>query len=364
MPAPAGTGLNRRSFLLRSGAAMLSVYGASKLRLRRARGGDRPGGRRQRPRAGLDLPRRRHRLALGARADRRPDLPQRCARAWRCRRAPGRRSPRTRRLRWNPGRGGVRRPAPGGQDARAARRSATRAPTSRTSPRATTGRSAAAAARDHRLDGPAARRDRHPGQPAPGAVASTARSRRRWRARRCRWRRSTAPPTTSGREGVWGKPEELMFGAVGELGRAARGVKDIGLAAAGAAAAAGDAAEGAARAVLGRRRSPPPVAYPGGRRRVVRREPRRRWRRCSPPGCRSAAPRSRPRATFDTHDNQAESFDSDLKIDRRLDRRLPGRPRGARARRPRASPWSGRSSAAARRRTTPAPTTAPAAPRS
>ena len=32
MPAPAGTGLNRRSFMLRSGAAMLSVYGASKLR--------------------------------------------------------------------------------------------------------------------------------------------------------------------------------------------------------------------------------------------------------------------------------------------------------------------------------------------
>ena len=33
MPTPAGTGLNRRSFLLRSSAAMLSVYGASKLRL-------------------------------------------------------------------------------------------------------------------------------------------------------------------------------------------------------------------------------------------------------------------------------------------------------------------------------------------
>ncbi len=33
MPVPAGTGLNRRSFLLRSSAAMLSVYGASRLRL-------------------------------------------------------------------------------------------------------------------------------------------------------------------------------------------------------------------------------------------------------------------------------------------------------------------------------------------
>jgi uncharacterized protein (DUF1501 family) len=33
MPMPAGTGLDRRSFLFRSGAAMLSVYGASKLGL-------------------------------------------------------------------------------------------------------------------------------------------------------------------------------------------------------------------------------------------------------------------------------------------------------------------------------------------
>ena len=32
MPAPAGTGLNRRSFLLRSGALALSVYGASLLK--------------------------------------------------------------------------------------------------------------------------------------------------------------------------------------------------------------------------------------------------------------------------------------------------------------------------------------------
>ena len=33
MPTPAGTGLSRRSFLMRSSAAMLSVYGASRLRL-------------------------------------------------------------------------------------------------------------------------------------------------------------------------------------------------------------------------------------------------------------------------------------------------------------------------------------------
>ena len=39
MPVPAGTGLSRRSFLLRSGAAMLSVYGASKLGLGELREG-------------------------------------------------------------------------------------------------------------------------------------------------------------------------------------------------------------------------------------------------------------------------------------------------------------------------------------
>ena len=34
MPVPAGTGLSRRSFMLRAGLGMMSVYGASKLGLR------------------------------------------------------------------------------------------------------------------------------------------------------------------------------------------------------------------------------------------------------------------------------------------------------------------------------------------
>src|SRR5688572_15753869 len=34
MPLPAGTGLSRRSFMLRAGLGMLSVYGASRLGLR------------------------------------------------------------------------------------------------------------------------------------------------------------------------------------------------------------------------------------------------------------------------------------------------------------------------------------------
>ena len=44
MPMPAGTGLSRRSFLLRSTGAMLSVYGASMLAPRHFAGGHRRGG--------------------------------------------------------------------------------------------------------------------------------------------------------------------------------------------------------------------------------------------------------------------------------------------------------------------------------
>ena len=43
MPAPAGTGLSRRSFLLRTGGLALSVYGASMLRPAGVQGGDREG---------------------------------------------------------------------------------------------------------------------------------------------------------------------------------------------------------------------------------------------------------------------------------------------------------------------------------
>ena len=102
MPAPAGTGLSRRSFLLRSSAAMLAVYGASKLGLGDLEEGIAKAAGAHRPRAGLDLPGRRHRLALGARADGRRRPTHACARAWRCRRAPARAFAEDPRLRWNP----------------------------------------------------------------------------------------------------------------------------------------------------------------------------------------------------------------------------------------------------------------------
>ena len=57
----------------------------------------------------------------------------------------------------------------------------------------------------------------------------------------------------------------------------------------------------------------PPVAYPTGEGEWFG-ESLARSRRCSPPGCRSAAPRSPRPGDFDTHDNQAESFAADLQL--------------------------------------------------
>ena len=71
MPLPAGTGLSRRSFLLRSAGAVLSVYGAAALSPRHLEEGIAAGcGGRAAQTAGarLDLHGRRLGRALGARA--------------------------------------------------------------------------------------------------------------------------------------------------------------------------------------------------------------------------------------------------------------------------------------------------------
>ena len=74
MPVPAGTGLDRRTFLLASAGAALSVYGASMLSPAPLRRGHRPGlGRHPDPTpagARLDLHGRRLGRAVGARAGR------------------------------------------------------------------------------------------------------------------------------------------------------------------------------------------------------------------------------------------------------------------------------------------------------
>ena len=124
---------------------------------------------------------------------------------------------------------------------------------------------------------------------------STARCRRRWRPARSRWRRSTGPSYDLWAKDVWGQPEELMYGAVGELGRAARpdqGRRDEDR---GRRRRPGDGAEGAAAAVL-RRGDRAAGRLSRGRGRVVRREPLGAGGDARTRACRSAARRSRRRA--------------------------------------------------------------------
>ena len=109
---------------------------------------------------------------------------------------------------------------------------------------------------------------------------------------------------------VWGKPEDLLYGAVSDLGHRAAVAKDAGRAAAGAAAAQAMALKGQLDPFSGDE-IVPPVAYPQGE---------DTWFGESlsalaamlasglPIRC---AALSAP-GQFDTHDNQTESFDTDL----------------------------------------------------
>ena len=113
-------------------------------------------------------------------------------------------------------------------------------------------------------------------------------------------------------EGVWGEPEDMMFGTVGELGHAGARAKDIGLKAAGAAATQAMQLKAQLEPFSGEEITPP-VAYPEGD---------GEWFGQSlaalaamlaaglPIRCAAV---SAP-GGFDTHDNQAESFDGDLKL--------------------------------------------------
>ena len=113
-------------------------------------------------------------------------------------------------------------------------------------------------------------------------------------------------------EGVWAEPESLMFGAVGELGRGAAAAKDVGVRAAGTAAAQAMQLRTQLQPFSGEEITPP-VAYPDGE---------DSWFGDSlaalaamlgaglPIRC---AAMSSP-GDFDTHDNQADGFDSDVRL--------------------------------------------------
>ena len=197
---PAGTGLDRRQFLLRSAGLVLTVYGAIEARRSpRSRRASRPPRRRDRvlvsvfmaggidslsvlaPVGDPNYRKLRPKLAL---AD-----------------SDGTPFGEDGRLRWHPSAAGPRDAARRGQGHASCRRSATTIPTSRTSTPATSTRWARSQPQlvtgwmGRYLD----RVGTH-GQPAPGPDPERRPRARRWRPRACPWRRSRArATTTSGR---------------------------------------------------------------------------------------------------------------------------------------------------------------------
>ncbi len=154
------------------------------------------------------LPRRRRRLALAARPGRRPALPQAAAEAG-ARRVGGRRVHRGRAAALAPV--ASRRSPTCTARARSpcCPRSATPTRTSRTSPRATSGRSARSTRTCARAGSGACSTVSARPTTRSRALARRRSSRRRWRPPATRSRRSTSPRTSaSGRRGAWGAVED------------------------------------------------------------------------------------------------------------------------------------------------------------
>ena len=140
-PAPGSTGAASSRAAL---GLALAVYGGAALAPQALRGGHRRGAAAGAAQNGarLRLPRRRRRLALDARPRPATRTTASCARASRCPTTPGPAFAEDTRLRWHPSLRRSRTLHGEGKVTRDARRSATPTRTSRTSPRATSGRSA------------------------------------------------------------------------------------------------------------------------------------------------------------------------------------------------------------------------------
>ena len=171
MPLPAGSGMDRRSFLLRSAGAVLSVYGAAALSPRHFEEGIAAGRRRvaaEPAGARLDLHGRRLGRAVGARAGQGSQVPRTAPAA----RTQGRRRRTVHRGRNPDVASAGRRPRPAarrGQGHRRSRRSATTRRTRAISRAATTGRSANSTRRRARAGWAATWTSRaNPGNPLQG----------------------------------------------------------------------------------------------------------------------------------------------------------------------------------------------------
>ena len=187
------------------------------------------------------------------------------------------------------------------------------------------------------------------------ASRSTARSRPASRPARVPVAATWGPSYDLWAPGVWGDVEDLMFEASParrkrrEVARRAPQRRRPGR-------PAGEDAAGAAAGVLGRDRAP--VTYPDDG--PLLGEPRRRSRRCSTPGCRSRWPRWAPRQL--RHPRRAgRGLPQRPRRDLRRAARLPARPRGARARRSGGHVVWSEFGRRPEENGSPAPTTAPAA---
>ena len=334
---PAGTGLDRRAFLLRSAGLGLAVYGAGAAAARRSRRASRPRrppGRKDGP--GERVHRRRRRLALAARAGRRPALPQAAPDA-RARPDRAARSPRTR------GCAGI--PPPRRWPSCTARARSPCCPRRLHQPdqsHFTSRHFWEVGALDPHLAHGLARPRTSTASARPTtrcrASRSTGSSRRRWRPRATRSRRSTSPTTpTSGRRGVWGEVAgPRCSSAIGALGGAPAPRRRAGSRRRPAPRASGAARRRSRRSAQGRRarRYTARVRLPGRGRRVP--DAPRGLAAMLGAGLPLRASRSSAPGAYDTHDNQADVAGRRTEADVRLAAGLPARPRGARARRPRA----------------------------
>ncbi len=336
MPLPAGTGLDRRTFLVRSAGLFLSASTAEQ-----ARASDLldEGSRARRPRprpAACSSP-------SSSRAG-----PTRCPILFpdgdsRYRRPPpdARPSARSRQTPFSEmtrACAGIRprrrspRSTPRAKSRRCPR-SATQIRTSRTSPLGTTGRWARRARPPNGLDRPLPRPRRQLRQPAPGPLARLVSSSRRWPRGVCRWRRSRVrTDTTSGPAESGARSKPGCCPTIGTLGAVQPRVAIAALRAAGEGRHPGRPRFESGCSAASTRphaRSPTRTSDDEFPRRPCRARGDDR-RRSPTPLCRLRAP-----GAYDTHDDQVVELEDGLSRHRREPAGLPARPRGARPRRPR-----------------------------
>ena len=287
MPDPAGTGLDRRQFLLRGRGPGDVGLRHRPARRRGLRGGIAAAARASPCSSTCSWPAGRTSLS-------RPGAPgghagtARCARRLGLDAGTGTTFAEDPQPALAPVGGRARDAARRGQGVGVARRSATTIPTSRTSPAATSGRSASCTGGNEGLAGPLPRRRRRPATTRCRGCPGRRAWRRRWLPAACRWPRSPSPRTTLLGRGHVGDPSPRRCSSLRAAWAPAGGSDALG-------PRAGRGADRRVRRALraASTTAGDPVAGHLPDRGGDLPDGWRRSPRCSPAGCRSAACRSR-----------------------------------------------------------------------